>query len=260
MENIFSKILNEFPINNPDLNYNPDIRDNFIKNHLLNLPNNSKVLDVSSGTKPYEKYLKHCNYTSHEFEGNKDIIDEFRIEKKENKKHDIYSPIDDIPLPDNNFDFILCTEVFEHIPEPINAMKEIVRLCKPNGKILITTPFTSGIHQEPYHYYSGFSPYFYKYLEEKYNLNIIDFKNQGDMFLLCNQESNRVFSNIHPIINNNYEYINIYNWIRNFICRYTIHMSKLVEDNNNNSPKKMLDCSNHNRFTIGYCVLYEKKI
>lgn len=70
-----------FKINRDDLNFNPRIRDEFVKQHLSNLPPTTKVLDISSGNKPYKHLFEHCIYKSHEFEGNKEIIDTFRGEK-----------------------------------------------------------------------------------------------------------------------------------------------------------------------------------
>lgn len=256
------KLINAFDMKNVSRNFNPNIRDDFIKTHASKLPPKTKIIDVSSGNKPYKEIFSHCEYLSHEFNGNSNILDTFRGEKTKKLDHDIYSPIDAIPVSNDEFDFVLCSEVFEHIPEPIKAMKELVRICKPGGKILITAPFTSGVHQEPYHFYSGFSPFFYNFLKEKYNLNIIDFKSQGDMFLLQNQEIGRVLSNRHPIISNNPQFITVYNYIKEFISRYTLHLSKLHEKtlNSYNTPDKMLQFYNNcNKFTIGYCVLFEKK-
>jgi len=255
-------LINSFPSIVGNEKFNPELRDEFVKMHATNIPKNSKVLDVSSGTKPYKKYFEHCIYTCHEFEENVNIIDTFRGEQGE-KQHDIYSPIDAIPMPDNEYDFIICTEVFEHIPEPIKAMGEFVRLCKPGGKILITAPFTSGIHQEPYHFYSGFSPFFYNYLKEKYNLDITAFKSQGDLFLLQNQEIQRCLQHVHPTIQSNSEFNTTYQKIRQFLYIYTLHMSKLVSNqlNQYNTPEKMTELlSNVNQFTLGYCVLFQKKM
>jgi len=244
-------LINLFPSNHEC--FNPKIRDDFVKMCAKKVPKNSKILDVSSGTKPYQQYFGHCHYTSHEFEGNVNIKDTFRGEAE--KQHDIYSPIDSIPMPNNEYDCIICTEVFEHIPEPIRAMGEFVRLCKPGGQILITAPFTSGIHQEPYHFYSGFSPFFYTFLKEKYNLDIIDFKSQGDTFLLQNQEINRTLSHIHPTIFKNSELYRTYQQIRHFLHLYTLQMSDDSKVNH-----EMTEVNDFNRFTIGYCVLFQKKI
>lgn len=253
---------NLFNTNPGNGNFNPTIRDNFVKNVANKLSKKSKVLDVSSGTKPYKHLFEHCEYISHEFEGNKIINDSFRNENSNFKNHDIYSPINNIPVEDNSFDFIICTEVFEHIPEPIKAMEELVRICKKNGKILITAPFTSGIHQEPYHFYSGFSPFFYNYLKEKYNLEITEFKSQGDMFLLNCQEIGRCFSHLHPLIQNNIELKNELFTMVYKLKNYALNMSKYIENDieKYNCPERMLESySNINHFTIGYCVLFTKK-
>jgi len=249
-----------FKINRDDLNFNPRIRDEFVKQHLSNLPPTTKVLDISSGNKPYKHLFEHCIYKCHEFEGNKEIIDTFRGEKNKKMDHDFYSPIDNIPVPDNEFDILLCTEVFEHIPEPIKAMEEFVRICKPGGKILITAPFTSGIHQEPHHFYSGFSPFFYNYLKDKFSLKITEFKSQGDLFLLSHQFNSTIFGINHPTIMKNPSFKKIFNDIREFVMNYTINLSKSHKNKEShyNNPENMLKYEYFNQFTIGYCVIFEK--
>ena len=41
---------------------------------------------------------------------------------------------------DNSFDLIWCSEVIEHLDNPIKAIEEFKRLLKPEGKFIITTP------------------------------------------------------------------------------------------------------------------------
>jgi 2-polyprenyl-3-methyl-5-hydroxy-6-metoxy-1,4-benzoquinol methylase len=51
--------------------------------------------------------------------------------------------IDDITnskLPKASFDLILCTEVVEHIPDSMSAIKEIYSLLKPGGILILSTP------------------------------------------------------------------------------------------------------------------------
>ena len=45
-----------------------------------------------------------------------------------------------LPFPDEFFDVIFCGEVIEHLFSPDTLMDEIVRLLKPGGYVLITTP------------------------------------------------------------------------------------------------------------------------
>ena len=48
---------------------------------------------------------------------------------------------DTFPYKDNFFDLVVFTEVLEHIPQsPILALKEMERVTKPGGHILLTTP------------------------------------------------------------------------------------------------------------------------
>ena len=44
------------------------------------------------------------------------------------------------PLKDEEFDAILCFETLEHIPEPEVFVKELERVLKKNGMLILTTP------------------------------------------------------------------------------------------------------------------------
>ena len=48
------------------------------------------------------------------------------------KKCDIISDITNIPLKDQSIEHILCSEVFEHLPNPVLALKELSRIIKIN--------------------------------------------------------------------------------------------------------------------------------
>ena len=44
-------------------------------------------------------------------------------------------------IPDNYFDWIVCTEVLEHTLNPFTAVSEMYRILKPGGFVFITAPF-----------------------------------------------------------------------------------------------------------------------
>jgi len=46
-----------------------------------------------------------------------------------------------LSFDDNSFDIVLSSEVFEHIPNPYKAHKEVFRVLKPGGKHVFTVPF-----------------------------------------------------------------------------------------------------------------------
>ena len=182
---------------------NPDTRDAWIKHKaetICHLSNNVSILDVSAGNKPYQSlWVKAgCKYFSNEFGGNVEIVDNFRGESKKNdlaSKHDyIGTDITNTGAPSNSFDVAVLTEVLEHLPEPALAIPELVRVTKPGGHILITAPFTSGSHQLPYHFSSGYPREWYHYVAKKNNLEVLELESQGDYFKLMAQEFARAMT------------------------------------------------------------------
>ena len=80
---------------------------------------------------------------------------------------DFVGDIWNINTPDASFDAVLCTEVFEHIPHPIETVKEFSRLIKPGGTLILTAPNACLRHMDPYFFYTGFSDRWYeKFLTE----------------------------------------------------------------------------------------------
>ncbi|NPA68756.1 MAG: methyltransferase domain-containing protein [Chlorobi bacterium] len=60
---------------------------------------------------------------------------------------DLYSPVVDVKTDirdmvfnDNEFDFVICNHVLEHIDDEQKAMKEILRVMKPGGKAILQVP------------------------------------------------------------------------------------------------------------------------
>ena len=51
--------------------------------------------------------------------------------------------ISNIPLPDNQFDWIICYHVLEHISDDAAAMKELFRVLKPGGTAILQVPINS---------------------------------------------------------------------------------------------------------------------
>jgi len=86
----------------------------------------------------------------------------------------------------------MCIEVFEHLPEPILAIKEFSRLLKPDGHLILTAPFCSLTHMAPYHFYSGYNRYFYEKHLVDYGFEIIELTENGNFFEYLAQELRRL--------------------------------------------------------------------
>jgi SAM-dependent methyltransferase len=49
-------------------------------------------------------------------------------------------------LADGQFDALMCTEVLEHVVDPFAAVRELRRILKVGGHLLVTTPLNARIH------------------------------------------------------------------------------------------------------------------
>ena len=52
----------------------------------------------------------------------------------------LVSDITCLPFHDEYFDMVICSEVLEHIPDQKTAVKEVIRVLKPGGDLIISVP------------------------------------------------------------------------------------------------------------------------
>jgi SAM-dependent methyltransferase len=78
-----------------------------------------------------------------------------------------------LPFKDLSFDNLVSFQVMEHVQEPIDFLKEAIRVLKPGGYLFLTTPFMWGEHEEPYDYFR-YTRYGLKYMAEKVGFKVIE--------------------------------------------------------------------------------------
>jgi len=157
-------------------------RNIWLKKKLNSIKGGLRILDAGAGELKNKPLCEHLIYTSQDFSQYSGKGDNRGLQTGEwdTSKVDIVSDICDIPCKSSSFDVILCSEVLEHVHNPIAAVRELDRLLVVGGKLIITAPFRSMTHFSPYHYCDGFNKYFYE--KQLTNYDIIEITANGNFF------------------------------------------------------------------------------
>jgi SAM-dependent methyltransferase len=130
-----------------------------------------RLLDLGCGKVPfyalYREYVSEtiCVDWSNSLHGNNHLDAECDLTKN-------------LPFADASFDSILLSDVLEHIPTPERLWREMARLLKPSGKLLLNVPFFYLLHEEPYDYYR-YTKYALRRFAESAGFEIILLKELG---------------------------------------------------------------------------------
>jgi SAM-dependent methyltransferase len=173
------------------MDFNKRARDAWVAEMAAAVPSGSRVLDVGAGSTPYRHLFDGCEYRTHDFAKYEGTSEGLMTDVWGYGEIDYVSDITSIPVGDESFDVVLCTEVLEHVPEPIAAIEEMARLLRTGGTLLITAPLGSGAHQEPYHFYGGYTRHFYATMLPRFDVELVEIRPNGGFFRHYLQETAR---------------------------------------------------------------------
>jgi SAM-dependent methyltransferase len=174
--------------------FNEQKRDIWVRQTLAGLPQGLRILDAGAGEQPYRDACSHLDYVSHDFSQYDGIGDNRGLQTGSfvYGSLDIVSDINSIPEPNESFGAVLCTEVLEHVPDPVRTIAELARLLRPDGHLIITAPFASLTHFAPYHFYTGFTRHFYEAHLPANDLQLLELSENGNYFEYIGQELRRI--------------------------------------------------------------------
>ena len=206
-------------------------RDAWISKVLSEIPPGMKILDAGAGKMPYKPFCSHLNYTSQDFceydgRGNGSGL---QTETFDTNRIDIVSDIAHIPVSDNYYDVILCSEVLEHVPDAVKVMKELIRLLKPEGLLIVTVPFCSLTHYAPYHFASGFNRYFFESFKDSLKIDVL--QTNGNYFEYLAQEIKRI-----PYVTGKYSSVRI-GRVQNFFIYGLLNILARINKRSSNSDE-----------------------
>lgn len=130
-----------------------------------------KLLDFGCGRKPYENLFLVDEYIGMDMEATG--------HEHKHSKIDVYYNGQDIPFEQETFDSVFCSEVFEHVFNLDEILKEINRVMKTGGQLLITVPFCWNEHEIPYDF-ARYSSFGIKYILENSGFEVIKTKKSGN--------------------------------------------------------------------------------
>jgi len=115
----------------------------FIETQARAIPDGALVLDAGAGEHTYASMFDHTDYESADFE---------QVDKPY-RKATYTCDLVDIPVDSDRYDAVLCSQVLEHIPEPLRVLTELRRVLKPGGQLWLTAPLFYEEHEKPYDFF-----------------------------------------------------------------------------------------------------------
>lgn len=108
--------------------------------NLAGFNENEKILEVGCGdasfTKNLAQFSKHVSAV--DVSSEQIAINRLKHPAIEFFAHDVTEPL---PFRDNQFGAVWCSEVLEHLFDPLHALREMYRVLKRGGLIMLTVPY-----------------------------------------------------------------------------------------------------------------------
>lgn len=134
-----------------------------IKSHSHYL--HGKILDIGAGN--FSRYKNLFNFTEY-----------VKMDTEQRTGVDIVGKIEAIPVENASFDSIVCTQVLGDVFELNEAFKELNRILRPKGVLLVTENLFDSIHDEPNDYWR-FTEYSLRRLAKEAGFEIVILERRG---------------------------------------------------------------------------------
>lgn len=168
-------------------------RENWLRDTLAAVPSGETILDIGAGEQQYKKFCSHLKYVAQdvaEYDGEGDSSG-LQTGVWDTSRLDIVCDLYDIEET-IKYENLMCTEVLEHVVDPVLALEKFSKLVKPGGRLILTAPFNSLTHFAPYHFCTGFNQFFYMHHLERLGFELSQIRASGNYISYVNTELKRL--------------------------------------------------------------------
>jgi SAM-dependent methyltransferase len=123
-----------------------------------------EVLDIGCGRKPYADLVPATRYVG---------VDVDSPATRALGRADVLYDGRNLPFPDASFDGVLCSQVLEHVFTPDEFLREIRRVLRPGGRLVLTVPFAWDEHEQPWDF-ARYSSFGLRALLEKAGFEVVE--------------------------------------------------------------------------------------
>jgi len=151
------------------------------------------TLDLGAGDCPYKHKVPHTEY--------------FSLDIRRDCNPNIISDAHSLPFGNSTFDTVISTEVLEHIKNPEIMISEMLRILRPCGICIVSSPFLYPLHPRMNGYFLGdfhrFTLDEYKHLFREFSQ--LETFSHGNRILvmwetICIGKQSILFNLLNPIV------------------------------------------------------------
>lgn len=106
----------------------------------VSLPSGARVLDLGCGNGIITEALGKAGFQVTGLEPSSEAIRRARHEHGHENVEYLQGELGDQTFPTRGFDAIVCSEVLEHVPDPIALLNQMQPLIRPGGRLILTVP------------------------------------------------------------------------------------------------------------------------